>query len=384
MTAEGGLHGTIHPDFVAVADRLNEFAALDPTYSAGLCVYHRGEMVIDTWWGSTLGPDDLLPIFSSSKGGAGIVIACLVRDGLLNLDEKVATYWPEFAARGKESIPVRQLLSHQAGLVGPDCGYTIAELYAHTPLAEKLAAQRPHWQPGSAFSYHALTIGVLADELVRRVAGVSLSQYFREHVAEPRTIDLYYGLPPELDDRVIEVQMPTVEELAQHPNAIPMGSRDGLASLYFPSDGVPLWVEVNREPSRRAGAPAVGALGSARGLATTYAALTHEIAGVPRLLDDETIDQVSQQQVWGQQLSDANDMSTGFGIIFQKPSLRHPFGSYQSFGHDGVGGSLAFCDPHHDLAFGYIVQRIPLPGGADQRALRLTRDIRKAASTRGN
>jgi CubicO group peptidase (beta-lactamase class C family) len=91
MTVRDNFHGTIHPDFAAVRERLNKFAAQDPAYSAGLCVYHRGEMVIDMWWGPTFGPDDLLPIFSSSKGGAGIVIACLGRDGLLDLDEKVST-----------------------------------------------------------------------------------------------------------------------------------------------------------------------------------------------------------------------------------------------------------------------------------------------------
>jgi CubicO group peptidase (beta-lactamase class C family) len=372
-----GVRGTVDPAFAAVRTLLEELADLDATYSGALCAWHRGRPVVDISWGPVLGPDDLLPVFSSSKGAAGLAVACLVRDGLLDLDETVASYWPDFAQRGKAAVTVRQLLSHQAGLLGVDGGYTYDELYGHAELAARLAAQRPLWLPGSAFAYHGVTIGVLADELVRRIAGVPLGEYFHHQVAGPRRLEVYLGTPEALDGRVRAVELPTPEELAALPDAVPRLGRGSLASLSVPVDGQPMYVECNEARFRRAGTPAAGGLASARGLAGMYAAVEHEVAGVPRLLDDETVAQVSQLQVWGRELTQTEPLRTGFAIIFQKPSDHHPWGSYRAFGHDG---SLAYADPFNHIAFAYAVARIPLPGGADSRAIHLSRAVRRGAT----
>ena len=150
--------------------------------------------------------------------------------------------------------------------------------------------------------------------------------------------------------------------------------------MTIPIDGQPIYVECNEVRFRRAGTPAAGGLASARGLAGLYAAVQHEVAGASRLLDDETVGQVSQLQVWGRELTQTQPRQTGFGVIFQKPSDHHPWGSYQSFGHDGLGGSLAYVDPFNDVAFAYTVVRIPLPGGADSRAIELSRAVRRCAT----
>ncbi len=390
MTPERGskretvdVRGTVAPAFAAVGTLLEELAELDATYSGALCASHHGSTVVDLAWGPVLGLDDLLPVFSSSKGAAGLAVACLVRDGVLDLDATVASYWPEFAQRGKAAITVRQLLSHQAGLLGVDGGYTYDELYGHTELAARLAAQRPLWLPGSAFAYHGVTIGVLADELVRRIAGVPLGEYFHNEVAGPRGLDVYLGAPEALDDRVRAVELPTPEELAALPGAMPRLGRGTLASLSVPVDGPPMYVECNEARFRRAGTPAAGAVASARGLAGMYAAVEHEVGGVPRLLDDETIGQVGQLQVWGRELTQTQPLRTGFAVVFQKPSDHHPWGSYRAFGHDGLGGSLAYVDPFNDIAFAYTVVRIPLPGGADSRAIHLSRAVRRCATALG-
>ena len=128
-----GIRGTVEPGFEPVADRLGESVIADPSYAGTLCVHHHGRRVLDLWWGSGTKPDELLPVFSSSKGAAGIVVACLVRDGLVDLNAPVASLWPEFAERGKAAVPVRQLLSHQAGLLGVDGGFDYDELYGHAP-----------------------------------------------------------------------------------------------------------------------------------------------------------------------------------------------------------------------------------------------------------
>ena len=370
-----GVQGTVEPGFEPVAERLGESVASDPTFAGTLCVYQHGRPVLDLWWGPGTKPDELLPVFSSSKGAAGLVIACLVRDGLVDLDAPVADLWPEFAARGKAAVPVRQLLSHQAGLLGVDGGYTYDELYGHAPLAARLAAQRPHWAPGSAFAYHALTIGVLADELVLRATGERLGAYLRAHVTGPRGLDVYLGTPSSEDGRVVAVELPTAQELAAFPETVLASPKGGLRWLALPDDEPNLLIECNSERFRRAGTPAGGGLANARGLAALYASVHHSIGGQPRLLDSETVGAVSQQQVWGIELG--NPFASAFAVVFMKPTERLPFGSYRTFGHDGAGGSLAYCDPHFDVAFGYTVHRIPLPGGADERALRLSRDVRR-------
>ena len=375
------LHGTTDEAFEGLSGLLRQLLAQDPTYAGTLCVHHHGRRVVDLWWGETMDPDALLPVFSSSKGAVGLVVACLVRNGILSLDERVATYWPEFAARGKEGITVRQLLSHQAGLLGVEPRFTNQELYDHTPLAGRLADQRPLWAPGAAHAYHAVTIGVLADELVRRTAGTTLGQYLRDSIAGPRNLEVHLGTPAELDSRVIDVQLPTPTELADAPDAVPNPGRGSLAALSLPVGDRAMWIECNEEAFRRAGTPAGGGLSNARGLAGMYAAVHHEVAGVPRLLDDETVAVMTQLQVWGRELMNPNPLRSAFAVVFQKPTEHHPWGSYRGFGHDGAGGSLAFCDPYNDVAFGYTVQRIPLPGGADARAIEMSRLVRQATRT---
>lgn len=362
---------TTAPGFEPVAVALAALGA----YGAQLVVYLRGEVVLDLTGDDDFGPDTLLPIFSSTKGASAVVIALLLERGQLDLDARVASYWPEFAAAGKGDVLVRQLLSHQAGLIGVDGGFTFDELLAHTPLAERLAAQRPLWRPGMGYGYHALTIGTLADELVRRIDGRPLAQVLSEDVTRPRDIDVWLGTPADQDHRVADVLLPGEDELAPLLATLAEAPTDGWASMTAPPGGaVALLMHANTEAFRRVGQPAAGGLASARGLARLYACLRHDVGG-PRLLSDDTIGQMSQVQATGNDLS--SDLPARFGVMWQTPCLpRWTFGSARAFGHDGAGGSLAFADPTYDLAFGYTVQQLPLPGGMDDRAVALTKVLR--------
>jgi CubicO group peptidase (beta-lactamase class C family) len=372
------------PNFEPVLEAFDAFHHADPTYGAQLAVHVAGERVVDACHG--MAPDALLPVFSSSKGASAVVIALLVERGQLELDATVASYWPEFAQRGKGAVTVRQLLSHQAGLNGVDGGFTAEELLAHDPLAERLAAQRPLWRPGARVEYHAVTIGTMADELVRRTDGRPLAEVLRDDVAAPRGIDVWMGTPESEDHRVLDCQPPTDGEfaafLADPPAGLDLaGGTGSVSSASLPAGGIlDLFVRVNGEEFRRVGPPAAGMLATARGLAALYAALHHEVAGQPRLVGDETIAAMSQIQVSGPELG--SGLQVRFGVLFQLPfSPRWPFGSYRAFGHDGAGGSLAFCDPVGDVAFGYTVRRLPLPGGMDPRAVELSRLVRAAVGT---
>ena len=179
------------PAFEPVIEAFEGFCDADPTYCAQLAVHIGGERLLDLSQG--MEKDALLPVFSSSKGASAVVISLLVEREQLDLDATVASYWPEFAQKGKGAVTVRQLLSHQAGLNGVDGGFTTEELLAHEPLAERLAAQRPLWHPGAGVEYHAVTLGTLADELVRRIDGRTLADVLSQDVATPRGIDIFDG-----------------------------------------------------------------------------------------------------------------------------------------------------------------------------------------------
>jgi CubicO group peptidase (beta-lactamase class C family) len=375
MVGRSGVRGHIAAGYEPVRDALTELAATDTTYCAQFCAYEGAEPVVDL----TCGPwadDALLPVFSSSKGAIGVTIALLVQRGVVDLDAPVAEYWPEFAAAGKAEITVRQLLSHQGGLPGVDGGYRAAELLAHEPLSERLAAQRPFWRPGSAFAYHPITIGTLADELVRRTTGRTLNNVFRSDVAEPMGIDVHMGTAQEMDSRVVPVDLPTPEELTgSGMSDLPVVEPDSLRALTTPCDAPPLWTWANEEEYRRVGPPAAGGLATARGLARMYAVLGEGVAGSGRLLDEDVIAQMTQIQVDGPDL--LSGLPLRYGIVFQRPvPPRLAYGSFQAFGHDGLGGAVGVYDPFHRLAFGYTVKRIPLPGGCDSRAIELMRHVR--------
>lgn len=364
----------VDPRLAPVESAFKEMLAADETYSAQLAIYHRDELVLDLVGGPELVADSLVPVFSSSKGVIATVIGHLLEQGLIDLDATVASYWPEFAARGKGNVLVRQLLSHQAGLLGLRDGYTDDELLAHTPLASRLAASLPLWVPGQAFAYHALTIGVLADELVRRITGKPLASVYRTEIAEPRGIDFHLGVGPDLDSRVVSIDMPTAEELLLWLDKMPLSAPGTLGALAAPVSERMLLTAVNDEDFRRAGTPAAGGLATAAGLARLYAAIAFDLGGGP-ILSAQTIETMTQIHVSGVDI--ASQREGRFAITYQVPhGPRLEFGTARAFGHDGAGGSLAFHDPAFAMSFGYLTKRIPMPGGADARAIELAKIAR--------
>jgi CubicO group peptidase (beta-lactamase class C family) len=141
-------------------------------------------------------------VFSTTKGATAICVGICVDRGLIDYDRPVADYWPEFAAAGKADITVAQLLSHQAGLPTVDASLTLTDVLAWAPIVDALAAQPPLWPPGTAHGYHALTYGYLAGELIRRVAGKPIGEFFAAEVAAPLGIDFWIGLPESEEPRV--------------------------------------------------------------------------------------------------------------------------------------------------------------------------------------
>ena len=191
-TPAGTVTGLVEPGFEGVRDAFAANFEAGREVGAALCVHHDGRKVVDIVGGSfdrdgtrPYDPGALQLVFSSTKGATAVCANLLAQRGLLDLDEPVATYWPEFAQAGKERLPVRYLLSHQAGLPALDRTLTPEEVWAWDPVAAALAEQAPFWEPGTAHGYHALTYGYLVGEVVRRVSGRSLGTVLRRRGRRP-------------------------------------------------------------------------------------------------------------------------------------------------------------------------------------------------------
>lgn len=376
--------GTVSPGFEAVRNQLDAYLLADPAYSAQLSVYWNGNLVVDLAGGPDLDGESVTGVFSVSKGLSMLALATLIRDGQLDLDERVVRYWPEFGAAGKAAVTVRQLLSHQAGLVGLPSGMTFEELRDSSLAAAQLAEAAPVWYPGSDFGYHGLTIGVFMEELARRIAGRRLQEIYESELRAPHDVDFYLGFPAGLEHRFREIlpMMPTSEQQAEIDRRA--SAPDNLTALAFNSpvrgpSVVTSPTSPNVREVRAAGLAAVGGIGSARGLAKAYATAIGA-SGAPALLDPDTVTQVSQQQVRG--VDRVLNKTMCFGIVFMKPHQDVEFGSYRAFGHDGAGGGLAFADPAYGMGFGYIPNPIQYPGAADPKGVQLSTLVRSCIRLR--
>ena len=191
--------GGVREAFVANFDERDEVGA-------AVCVYLDGRKVVDLWGGVAdrvsgrrWAEDTLVTVFSSTKGVTAMGANLAIERGLLHPDATVASYWPEFAAAGKDSVTVRQVLSHQAGLPLVEDDLSLEEALAWEPVVAALAAQPTLWPPGTQHGYHMRTYGWLVGELLRRTTGRTPGAFLREEVTRPLDVDFWVGFPEELE-----------------------------------------------------------------------------------------------------------------------------------------------------------------------------------------
>lgn len=362
--------GGVERGFEAVAEAFaRNFDELGEV-GASVAVYHRGRLVVDLAAGSdlvrgrALTRESLMGVASCSKGAMATCVLMLADAGELDVDEPVARWWPEFGQAGKAEIPLRWILSHQAGLPypDPDSGLSGLDQLAGPALLRQLERQAPWWPPGKAFAYHPIMIGTILGEVVRRVSGQTMGRWFAEHVARPLGLEFWIGLPPALDDRLA----PSVwaagrdawaEELAAPaPPAGTYAARRRAAIANLP----PMDPDPHDPASIRAyygtEVPAAYGVTNARSLARMYAALLGGIDGVrllsPAMLTAATTPQTDDLPALIESGSAGLDLR--FGLGYQLASASMPGLSPASFGHTGAGGRLGIADPEHDIAFGYV------------------------------
>ncbi|HSP29426.1 MAG TPA: serine hydrolase domain-containing protein [Ilumatobacteraceae bacterium] len=378
------INGMVADGFGAVADAFERNFADHGELGAAFSLYVDGVAQVDIWAGvadrqsGRLWADDTLQlVYSTTKGAAAICVARLVEAGLVSYDEPVATYWPEFAANGKESVTVRQLMSHQAGLPYASAPLSFDDLMAVTPVVEALAAQAPVWEPGTAHGYHAVTYGWLAGELVRRADGRRIGRYFAEEVAGPLGLDFWIGLPESEEPRVSRLEAappPTDPEALAMMMQIAGPGTVGFNALFM--SGVMLAGPADAFNSRAVHAtemPAANGITTARSLARMYAATVGTVDGV-RLIDDATMDAVRAEAVNGPDACLV--VPSRFGMGFMLDGELTPMLSPDSFGHAGAGGSLGYADPEAKVGYGYVMNQMGGGIAGDPRTINLTDAVR--------
>ena len=370
------IRGTVESGYEPVREEFARNFAERGEVGAALCVYVEGRPVVDLQGGVTeaggtepYGPRTLQLVASVTKGAMAICAHRLAARGELDLDAPVSQYWPEFAAAGKQRLPVRWLLSHQAGLPAVGEDVTMAEIYAWDPVVAKLAATAPLWEPGTRHGYHAVTYGWLVGEVLSRIAGVSAGQLLRREVAEPLGLDLYVGLPPGEDGRVSRLR-----PAPPPPPGIPLD--DLTARMVDPGSvahrayfyGVGLFSSLNEPELWHSELPAVNGMATAHALARMYAACLDGVDGV-RLLDGPTLDRAAAEQVRGQ--DEITGYETAYGLGFQLPFPFRPQAGAGCFGHYGIAGSLGFASRRYGFALGYTVNQMGRSIPADPRSVAL-------------
>jgi CubicO group peptidase (beta-lactamase class C family) len=382
------IEGECESRFAAVRD---VFARSFETGEVGaaLAVTIAGQPVIDLWGGhcdaARTRPwtrDTLVNVYSTTKGMTALCANRLAERGRLDLDAPVARYWPEFAAAGKQQVPVRWLLSHQAGVPALREDVPGAKRFDWRFWIEALAAEAPWWEPGTRHGYHALSFGYLVGEVVRRVDGRSLGSFFRQEFSEPLGLDFHIGLAEPEDARVAELlAAPPSPPGAPSLFAAARKQPRSLVGRVFGNPTIEVG-DVNTRAWRAAEIPAVNGHGTARGLARIYGALASGgvLDGV-QVLSPDQIARANREQAKG---LDAvlDPLHTRFGLGFMLTQPMIPFGpNPRSFGHPGFGGSIAFADPDARLGFAYTMNQLQTGLGGDARGFALIGALYKALTS---
>lgn len=290
--------------------------------------------------------------WSTTKTMMAISVLILVDRGEIDPYQKVAHYWPEFAQNGKGDIEVRHLLSHTSGVSGWDQPVTVEDLYDWEKSTSMLAGQAPWWEPGSASGYHALNQGHLVGEVIRRVTGSKLGEFFASEIAGPVGADFHIGLSPAAFDRVSPVVPPP-------PLPFDLATLDPNSPMVRTFTGPAPEASVAWTPEwRQADIGAANGHGNARSVALVQSAITNggEAGGV-QLLSPATIERIFDVQ------SDNVDLVLGiparFGLGYGLPSEMMPFPRDARLCYwGGWGGSMIVNDLDHGMTMAYMMNRM--------------------------
>jgi CubicO group peptidase (beta-lactamase class C family) len=354
------IHGHCDPRFAAVQEAFAKNFEHGLEVGASFAAVLDGEPIVDLWGGyadaACTRPwerDTLINVYSTTKAMASISTLMLVDRGELDLDAPVASIWPEFGAKGKQGILVRQLLSHTSGVAGWAEPVTISDVCDWEKSTSLLAAQEPFWEPGTSSGYHALTHGHLLGEVVRRVSGRTIGNFFREEVAEPLGADFHIGLPEVHESRVAEMVPPEDPRLGAGQEMAPGSVASRVLTNPMMTGDV-----ANLREWRAAEIPAANGQGNARAVARIASVLAcgGSLDSV-KLLGEDTLAKTIEEQCYGEDLVLGVPLRWGLG--FGLSSVDLPIGpNPRTFFWGGWGGSLIVVDLDARLAFAYVMNQM--------------------------
>lgn len=335
-----------------------------------MAVTLEGEYVVDLWGGhrdraGTLAweEDTIVNVYSTTKTMAALTMLLLADRGELDLHAPVKKYWPEFAVNGKEKVEVRHFLSHSAGLSGMDEPMSGDDLYDWEKMVAALARQAPWWEPGTASGYHALTQGHLIGEVVRRVSGETLGNFFRREIAEPLGADFHIGTGAEHDGRIGEL-IPPKESPA-------MGAAEGsIAARTFANPAVKAQASATAG-WRRAEIPAANGHGNARSVVAAQTLVANlGTASGKRLISEAGCRVIFEEQTFGKDLVLGVPIKFGMGYGLTTDIL--PMGPNEHIAYwGGWGGSTAVVDQDARLCVSYVMNRMESDLLGDLRGFKL-------------
>ena len=364
------IDGQFDPEFSEVADAFAQNFEQRNEVGASICIYHRGQLVVDLWGGHadearTLpwDKDTVSIVYSCTKAATALCAHLLIDQGKLNLNAPVGDYWPEYACNGKENTTVAMMLNHSAGMASatspvPDGGFLDWET-----AISILQADPPWWEPGTRHGYHMLTFGWTVGELVRRVSGKSLGQFFRDELAGPMGADFWIGAPDDVEARVSRIigYKPQPNEQLPPFTQVMLADPASLQAQCLRNNGR---TDFNAPITHKAEIGGAGGIANARGMAKLFSCLSASTSD--DLYSQARIDAMGA--VSSASMQDATLLiPTRFGQGFMcSMDNRHIPGGQDcsfiigrnAFGHVGMGGSCVFFDPDANLVFAYSMNRM--------------------------
>jgi CubicO group peptidase (beta-lactamase class C family) len=385
--------GDVSDGFEGVRDAFTENFTRRGELGGACCVYHRGRKVVDLWGGlrnkatgESWERDTMVIVYSATKGLAAMTLAMAHSRGWLDYEERVSTYWPEFAQQGKGRITVRQLLAHQAALFALDEPVDRTIVADLDRLAVILARQKPAWQPGTRQAYHGITLGYYENELVRRVDPQhrSIGEFFQDEIASPLGLDAYIRLPENIpNSRLATISRPrAIDVLLGFPLRFTLLALNPRSNVVRALRGSELPHHNERIYARNFEVPAGGGVGTARDIARAYGVFA--TGGRELKLRRETLDLLAAPAI-PPTCGFHDECLKGevqFSLGFMKPSRAWPFGNNASFGSPGAGGSLGFADPTVGVGYAYVTSQMGTSLTGDPRDIALRDTLCSALGSR--
>ncbi len=375
------VQGYVAPGFEEVRAEFERNFASRGEIGAAVAAYWRGEKVVDLWGGrrtpTTSAPwreDTMVVVMSTTKGLAAMTLAVANARGWLDYDAPVARYWPEFAQQGKGAITVRQLLGHEAGLALLDEKLTVEKLRDHDYVARVLARQKPAWPAGTRHGYHAMTIGLYMQELIRRVdpSHRTLGRFFHEEIAEPLGLEFYIGLPREIPaERIAVLRLLSPGRGLMAIRYMPFAT---LMRMLVPGSLLRrslmvVELDMNDRRSLEVEVPAGNGVGTARAIARAYSAFAEGGGAIG--ITAETFAEVTTPAEFARPKDEVLGLPSYYSLGFLRPGPDDSFGSRRAFGFLGAGGSFGFGDPEARLGYAYVMNNMDFYIQGDPREVAL-------------